>query len=359
MVNGKPITTADVDARIAEIPRLARPDYSGPVGRERMLRKMIEERVLYLAAMDAGVDRDEDVQRRIEAMRRETIVQTYLDRMQEKASQVDEDEARAFYEAHEDEYRTEKMVRVRMLLTENETVARRAYEMVTEGGASFEDLCTKFSDNPFVVSARGLIPTWIRKGHAVPWIGNRVGFDDVVFSLEPGELSEPFQTDAGWHIVRVEDVREARQRPFEEVEKDVVGRISTERSTRGLPELLAELDERYDVQVFTAPDQRSADELFAEAQAAQGASERVALYDELVHRFPDYEHAIDAHFMIGFIRAEELHDPDGARESFRKVIALDPDSDLAQSARWMLTSGDVDPDFEDDGRTPDPQEAAP
>lgn len=353
-IDGKPVTLADVDARIADVPRLARPEFSGPIGRRRMLNQIIEEEILYRAARDAGVDREDDVRRAVEDATRRTVVQAYLDRVREETSEVGEEEARAFYDEHQEEYRTEKMVRVRVLVTPEEKIARRAREMVTGEGMKFEDACTRFSENTYIVAARGLIPTWIRRDRAVPWIGNDATFHERVFALDPDVVSEPFQTPAGWTLARVEELREPRQRPFEEVRDDVIGRIVRARSTTGLPQLLVELKERYDVAVLEEPDAKSAEELFAEAQAAPLPQRRIVLYEELVERFPEHEHAVDSQFMIGFLLSEEIGDAERARAAFERVIEMAPDSDLAQSARWMLTSGEEEPEFQDDGWPADP-----
>jgi peptidyl-prolyl cis-trans isomerase C len=353
-IDGRPITLAEVDARIADVPRLARPEYSGPIGRRRMLNRMIEEEILYRAARDAGVDRDEEVRRAVEDATRQTVVQAYLDRVHEEASDVDEDQVRAFYDEHREEYRTEKMLRVRILVTPDEKIARRAYEMADDETLRFEDACTRFSENTYVVAARGLIPTWIRRDRAVPWIGNQPAFHEVVFSLEPDVVSEPFEIPSGWTLARVEEVREPRQRPYEEVRDDVLGRIVRSRSTTGLPKLIEELKDRYDVAVLEEPGAKSADELFADAQAAPQPQRRIELYRELVERFPQDPRSVDSQFMIGFLLSEEIDDHEGARVAFERVIEMAPDSDLAQSARWMLTSGEEDPEFEDDGWTGDP-----
>jgi len=355
-VDGREVTLAEVDARIAGVPRLARPEFSGPIGRRRMLNKILEEEILYRAARDAGVDQDEAVRRAVEEATRQTVVQAYLDRIQEEASQVGEEEARAFYDEHREEYRTEKMVRVRILVTPEEKVAQRARQMVEETTLRFEDACTRFSENSYVVAARGLIPTWIRKDRAVPWIGNDPAFHETVFALPPDVVSEPFETPSGWTLARVEEIRESRQRPFDEVRDDVVGRLVRARSTTGLPQLLAELKDRYDVENLEEPGAKSADELFAEAQAAPRPQKRVELYRELVERFPEDPRAVDSQFMVGFLLSEELKDAEAASAAFERVIEMSPDSDLAQSARWMLTSGEEDPEFEDDGWTDDPDD---
>jgi outer membrane protein assembly factor BamD (BamD/ComL family) len=46
--------------------------------------------------------------------------------------------------------------------------------------------------------------------------------------------------------------------------------------------------------------------------------------------------AAQALFMAGFTYADELQDYPRARESFEKMLAEHPQSELAESARWML-----------------------
>jgi len=355
-VDGRKITEADVDARLEQIPRLSRPEFSGPIGRERMLQQIIEQEILYRAAVDAGLPQDDAIRAQIRDWERQFLVQAYLDRKQEEMSSVSEEEARAFWEAHPEEYTTERMRRVRMLWADDRRAAETARERVLAGSLDFPQACSKYSSHPPAIESLGMIPSWVREGKAVDWIGNHPSFHEVVDSLEPGEISEVFQTSRGFHVVRVEEVREPALRPFEEVERDIRGRLAQQKSTQGLPDLLAQLRERYHVKVHEVPG-RSADELFARAQAATSPQERVALYEELVERHPDDALALDAHFMIGFIRAEELKDPERAAQSFRKVIEIDPDSELAQSARWMLTSGDDVPEFED-GPDAEPEEGS-
>ncbi len=350
-VGGRKIHESDLEARLADVPRLARPEFSGPVGKERLLEQMIEEEILFRAAVDDGLDQDEELRRRLEQSRRSLLVQAYLDRMHENATQVSEEEARAFYDAHLDEYRTEASARVRVLVNPDRRIVDRAREMVEKDGVRFPMVCSRFGSIPGLIEAAGLLPNWVRKGRAVSWLGNLPEFHAAVFSTEPGNMSDTFETGQGFMIVMVEEVREERQRPFDEVRKDVEARLARARASTGLPELIAELKERYDVQILAAPG-RSAEELFNEAQQASQPRRKVELFEELVRRHPDDDHVLEALFMIGFTRSEELGDPDGARAAFERVIAEFPDSELAQSAEWMLSSqGDSVPAFEDDAES--------
>jgi peptidyl-prolyl cis-trans isomerase C len=356
-IGGRRITEADVDARLEELPRLSRPEFSGPIGKERMLQQIVEQEILYRAAIDEGLDRDEEIRKQLRDHERQVLVQAYLDRKQEEVSRVTDEEARAWYDAHPEEYTTERMRRVRMLWADTRERAETGRERVVQGALTFPEVCARFSTHPPAIEALGMIPTWVRDGKAVDWIGNHPKFHEVVASLELDEVSEVFETARGFHVVRVEEVREPALRPFGEVQRDIRGRLSRQKSTEGLPDLLAGLKERYHVKVHESPG-RSADELFAQAQAASDATERIRLYEEIVERYPDDALALESHFMIGFIRSEELKDSVGAAAAFEKVIELAPDSDLARSARWMLTSGANEvPEFED-GADARPQEGS-
>ena len=54
-------------------------------------------------------------------------------------------------------------------------------------------------------------------------------FDEVAFSLEPGQVSAPFKTTFGFHIVKVLDRRPESQRPLSEVRDLVEREIMTQK----------------------------------------------------------------------------------------------------------------------------------
>lgn len=107
------------------------------------------------------------------------------------------------------EQRVVTQARVRHILIEpNEVVAdtdarmrlESLRERIQEGG-DFADLARANSDDAASASEGGSLG-WIDPGATPPQ------FEEVVNSLEPGELSEPFRTSSGWHLVEVEDRRE-------------------------------------------------------------------------------------------------------------------------------------------------------
>jgi peptidyl-prolyl cis-trans isomerase SurA len=72
------------------------------------------------------------------------------------------------------------------------------YDEAVKPGASFEALASKFSDDKGSARQGGSVG-WFGTGRMVP------EFDAVAFSLQNGQISEPFRTDFGYHIVKKMD----------------------------------------------------------------------------------------------------------------------------------------------------------
>lgn len=69
-----------------------------------------------------------------------------------------------------------------------------------EGGEAFADLARELSDDPGSGSDGGSLG-WVSPGEMVP------AFEEVMQSVQPGQVSEPFRTRFGWHILEVQDRR--------------------------------------------------------------------------------------------------------------------------------------------------------
>ncbi|TMQ71411.1 MAG: hypothetical protein E6K80_05650 [Candidatus Eisenbacteria bacterium] len=77
-VGKETITTGQVQRRLDELPEHVRPQFSTPEGRQRLVDRLIEEKVWLVAAMKKGVDKRPDVQRQIEQSRRDLLIRTLI-----------------------------------------------------------------------------------------------------------------------------------------------------------------------------------------------------------------------------------------------------------------------------------------
>ena len=82
-----------------------------------------------------------------------------------------------------------------------------------QGGADFSELARKCSDDRRSAVEGGLLP-WLQKGQTLK------EFEDVIFSLKKGEMSKPFLSPAGYHIVLLED--KSKFFPYDSIHADIV-----------------------------------------------------------------------------------------------------------------------------------------
>ena len=140
--------------------------------------------------------------------------------------QVTQDDLRSYYNQHRDQYRVPEQVKVSHILiktplagpdgkVDEKGVAEaqhRAEDLLKQlkGGAKFEDLAKKYSEDPGSAKEGGSLG-WIGKGRTVP------EFEKAAFSLPKGQISDLVKSSYGFHIIRVDDKQDAHMKTLDEV----------------------------------------------------------------------------------------------------------------------------------------------
>ena len=102
------------------------------------------------------------------------------------------------------------------------------WEMI-EGGADFAEVAKEHSTGPSGPQGGDL--GWFRRGQMVP------EFEQAAFGLETGAVSEPVQTQFGWHVIRLADRRETPPPAMAEVQGDLAEQISSDAATAEIERL--------------------------------------------------------------------------------------------------------------------------
>jgi peptidyl-prolyl cis-trans isomerase SurA len=99
-----------------------------------------------------------------------------------------------------------------------ETKIQEIHQKLRTGESTFEDLASKYSDDA----------SSAKKGGELAWFGTGkmvLEFEDAAFNLKKdGDISEPFKTDFGWHIVKRLEYRPLA--PFADQEKEIKNKVS-------------------------------------------------------------------------------------------------------------------------------------
>ena len=143
---------------------------------------------------------------------------------------VTEDDIQAAYDVRFADADEIPEFRASHLLVETEEEAAAAKARIDEGEA-FADVARDVSTGP--TGARGGDLGWFGEGAMVP------EFEDQITSLEVGGVSEPFETQFGWHVATLDETRVKPQPTLDEVRREIVGELQEAAITARLEELTA------------------------------------------------------------------------------------------------------------------------
>lgn len=153
---------------------------------------------------------------------------------------VSETEVKEYYEKNTKEFQMQKQVLARHILIRpapgasdikkaKEDARKKAEDILSllaKKGADFASLAKKYSDDK-ASGGKGGSLGYFKQGEMVK------SFEDAAFSLKKGEISGIVETEFGYHIIKIDDVKEARLMPFKEA-KDIIVKKLTEAGARKL-----------------------------------------------------------------------------------------------------------------------------
>jgi peptidyl-prolyl cis-trans isomerase C len=334
------ITPATVQARLDELPEQVKSTFASPEGKQRLLERIVEERVWLAAAQKKGVQDRAEIKRQLDQQRRDLLVRTYVNEIMAANPAPSDSEARAWYDSHLQDYQLPATVTLSHIQTRTETSARRV-KQYARAGQDWKKLAATHSTDSLTRNNGGALGSATREG-VFGSIGAQPAIAETAFAIGAGKIGGPIKTSRGWHVIKVDAVKEASVRPFEQVRGGIVRQLGGQRQQEFYNAKLGEI--RGELRV--APDsvaiksyvsqRKGAREMFNEAQNAGPPMARIEAYRQMLEIHPDSEVSPQARFMIGFIQSEELKDYDAAERTFKELLQRHPGSELAASAQWMV-----------------------
>ena len=230
---GKAATAAEVDAQIAEI--------RSRFASEEELDRSLAERGFDRARLRQEISESITVRRWVE----ESVAPSV---------EVGEEQVRSFFEANRDQMMEPEKVRARHILVaagegasaEERQAARGEIEALRsrlEGGADFAEIARASSDDKSS-GARGGDLGWFYRGQMVP------SFDQVAFSLAPGELSSVVESPFGFHLIQVQERVGETPVEFEQVRDELTRRLRQYELEQAVRRKLDELGESARIEIL-------------------------------------------------------------------------------------------------------------
>lgn len=262
MVNGQPITAKQLDLEISRLrqrtPAGQNPsDMPSPDLREKALDALIERQLLRQQAEKEDIKIDEQrVDEKISAIKKRypdpkqydqilanmniteadlkghiregLVLQTLIDRVIVANITISDDQVKQFYDNHPDLFQQQQQVRASHILIKlapdaDEAAKKAAMEKVVQvqkrlkDGEDFATVAKELSEGPSAGNGGDL--GFFDKGKMVK------PFEDAVFTMKVGDVSDTVQTQFGYHIIKVTGEKPARKLPYDEVKADIAGHL--------------------------------------------------------------------------------------------------------------------------------------
>jgi len=260
MVNGTTLHERDLQGMVEAVWRASGSVGAPPEGdldlRKRAFAQLIEYELLYQEGLTLGSQEMEKVEKGVEEtvgraerevggeeklreqlakegltleqarsnLKRNLLVQANVELKVLSKVQVSREELSAYYQNHADQYQHEDLVAARHILVRvlqgaSEEEKKKALDKISAlrkellEGKDFAEVAKTSSDCPSRV--RGGDLGYFSKGTMVP------EFEEIAFALKEGQVSEPVQTQFGYHLILVHGKRPAGIWPFEEVKEQI------------------------------------------------------------------------------------------------------------------------------------------
>ena len=239
-VNGKPITEDDVNRFIAAMGRNGQA-YQSPQGRAAILEQLIAQRLFLLDAQRNLYEREQTFKDQLAAVKEQLLMEYAIGKCVESV-RVSEDEVKAFYNEHKDDFNAGETVNASHILVDSEEKATELLSAITSGEISFEDAAKQNSTCPS--SAEGGNLGDFGRGQMVP------EFDTACFEMEVGEVRGPVKTQFGYHLIRLNKKNAAEPIAYADLRAELYAKLTQDKQQAAYQSKINQLKILYPVDKF-------------------------------------------------------------------------------------------------------------
>lgn len=189
-VNGKKISQEDVVRFVEEIGPEVAMQFQSPDGIKKIIEEMVAQELLLIDAKENDLDKEEEFIQTLEHTKN-NLLKSYSFSKVVSQAQVTDEEVKDLFEENKEKFAKDSVKASHILVDSKE----KAEDIISEieAGKSFEDAAKEYSSCPSAEEG-GRLGEFSR-GQMVK------EFEDVAFSQEINQISEPVKSQFGYHII--------------------------------------------------------------------------------------------------------------------------------------------------------------
>ncbi len=145
---------------------------------------------------------------------------------------ISDEEVKAYYDENIKQFEIPESRNILQMVFENKADADKAYAQL-KNGADFYAVAKKEANQDKAATDLGFVEKDML-------IGN---MGDVMFNLKKGEISEPEESEYGWHIMKVTNIRPMQKTSWEKAKAKIVEVLRREQSDEAAGDLIAKIED--------------------------------------------------------------------------------------------------------------------
>jgi peptidyl-prolyl cis-trans isomerase C len=226
--------------------------YKNPQAKQQYLQVWLAQEVLYRQALEENLAEKPEAKKLIDNLTRGALSQLQMNKELASKINITDTDVQTYYTANKEKFIEPARAKISHILLEDQQQANELIGRI-KGGEDFGELAKQFSKDESTKEKAGKIETEVQKDSYIPGIGTYEELNKKIFAVEaPKVLDEPFKTDKGWEIVKVETITPERQKTLDEVSQQVISMLANQKRQDVQSSYLEQMMDKYNVIIHTS-----------------------------------------------------------------------------------------------------------
>jgi parvulin-like peptidyl-prolyl isomerase len=233
-IDGDKITLQEFNAELDKIPMNMKMLVASQSGKKDFLDRLIVKKLLLKEAKKDNIEKEKEFQDRLSDIKEQLTIESLLKKKVTAESKFSDEDLQKYYDAHKEEFKKPREIQTRQIVVKTEQEAKEIQGYIAKG-EDFAELAKKYSMEPSAKTTGGDVG-YHPKGTLIP------AFEEAAFKLtKVGQVTPPVKTQFGYHLIKLEGVKEEAYVPFAEVKDFVRQKLTQEKQTEVLKKYIDEL----------------------------------------------------------------------------------------------------------------------
>jgi parvulin-like peptidyl-prolyl isomerase len=226
--------------------------YKNPEAKQQYLQSWLAQEILYRQALKEQLTEKPEVKKLIDRLMQGALSQYVMNRELASKINITDTDLQTYYTANKGKFVEPAKATINHILVDDEQQAKDLIGRIQKG-EGFSELAKQFSKDENTKQSGGKIESDVLKGAYVAGIGDYSDLSDKIFAVSaPAVLDEPFKTENGWEIIKVETVTAEKQKDLDEVRQQVMRMLANQKSQDVQRDYIEQLKNEYDVVIHSS-----------------------------------------------------------------------------------------------------------